>query len=312
MKLYFAPLEGITTYIFRNAHAEIFGGADAYFAPFITPSDNEKISIKNLKDILPERNSALNLKVQVLTNRADSFLKFEEKIKELGYTEVNINIGCPSGTVVKKGRGAGFLRDIEGMDRFLYEIFEKSKMKISVKTRIGYTSGLEMEKLISVYNKYPLDVLIIHPRVRESFYNGEPDMAVFSNAYNVSQNKVCYNGDVSSAEDFNKIASKYAALDSVMIGRGAVCNPAIFREIRGGEKLKSDELVAFSQCLITNYNAVLKSDTFTLHKLKEIWMYAVGNFPQEKKLIKSIKKSNNLSDFMRAVTMLSKSDITKS
>ena len=301
MKLYYAPLEGITTYIYRNTHAQVFGGVDAYFAPFITPSDNEKISIKNMRDVLPERNSSINLKVQALTNRADSFFKFEDMITDLGYNEANINIGCPSGTVVKKGRGAGFLRDPEGIDQFLYEVFEKTGITVSVKTRIGYTSGNEMENLMKIYNKYPLDVLIIHPRVRDSFYKGIPDMEVFKSSYNVSANKVCYNGDIKSAADFNRITSEYPGLDSIMIGRGAVGNPAVFREIKGGEKLKTAELVEFTELLITNYNEVLKSDTFTLHKLKEIWMYVIDNFPQEKKLIKAVKKSNNLSDFLRAV-----------
>lgn len=301
MKLYFAPLEGITTYIYRNTHAKYFGGTDAYYAPFITPSDNEKISIKNMRDVLPERNSDIHLKVQALTNRADSFFKFEEMITSLGYDEANINIGCPSGTVVKKGRGAGFLKDPDGIDRFLYEVFKKTKIKVSVKTRIGYTSGDEMENLMKIYNKYPIDVLIIHPRVREAFYKGTPDMEVFKSSYDVSENKLCYNGDIWSKRDFDRLTEEYTNLDSVMIGRGAVGNPAIFREIKGGEKLKTDELVEFTELLITNYNEVLKSDTFTLHKLKEIWMYVIDNFPNEKKLIKAVKKSNNLSDFMRAV-----------
>ena len=135
MKLYFAPLEGITTYTYRNTHREMFGGCDQYFAPFITPSDNEKLSIKCLRDIVPEKNSSVKPIVQVLTNKAESFLKFEEKIKALGYSEVNINLGCPSGTVVKKNRGSGFLREPEALERFLEEVFSASELKIAIKTR---------------------------------------------------------------------------------------------------------------------------------------------------------------------------------
>ena len=196
MKLYFAPLEGITTYIYRNIHRELFGNADEYFAPFITPSDNEQVSIKSLRDILPERNDAINLVPQVLTSQADAFLKFEGRLKELGYQKVNINIGCPSSTVVKKGRGAGFLRDIYGLDRFFSEIFDKTHLDISVKTRIGFSSSEELDDIIKVYNKYPISSLIIHPRTRVQYYGGEPDMEAFKMAYGVSKNKVCYNGDV--------------------------------------------------------------------------------------------------------------------
>ena len=179
MKLYFAPLEGITTYTYRNAHAEIFGGCDGYFAPFITPSDNERLSLKSLRDIVPERNKVGRLIPQVLTNRCDCFLKFEVMIKDLGYSEIDSNIGCPSGTVVNKNRGAGFLRDVSGVDRFLNEVFERTALNVSVKTRAGFWSCDELEELMKVYNKYPMESLIIHPRTREDFYKGEPHMEAF-------------------------------------------------------------------------------------------------------------------------------------
>lgn len=306
MKLYFAPLEGITTFTYRNTHAEMFGECDGYFAPFITPSDIEKVSIKNLRDILPQRNIGVDLKIQVLTARADSFLKFENKVKELGYDEININLGCPSGTVVKKGRGSGFLRDPQGLDRFLYEVFSKTNVTVSVKTRTGYESGAEMDGLMEIYNKYPVSLLTVHPRARKDFYNGEPDHDVFARAYKKSKNKICYNGNIFSGDDYEAVASKYPELDSVMLGRGAVKNPAIFREIRGGAKLTTDELVEFSERLICNYNEVLKSDYFTLNKLKEIWMYSMWNYPDEKKVLKAIKKAAKLSDFVSALRCLPK------
>ena len=127
MKLYFAPLEGIGTYTYRNTHAEMFGGSDGYFSPFITPSDKARVVMKNLRDVLPERNKNVNLAVQVITNRADTFLKFENKIKDLGYDHININLGCPSGTVITKGRGSGFLLDPDGLDNFLKRFFQKRK-----------------------------------------------------------------------------------------------------------------------------------------------------------------------------------------
>ena len=304
MKLYFAPLEGITTYTYRNAHAEIFGGCDGYFAPFITPSDNERLSLKSLRDIVPERNKVGRLIPQVLTNRSDSFLKFEEMIKDLGYSEIDINIGCPSGTVVKKNRGAGFLRDVSGVDRFLNEVFERTALNVSVKTRAGFWSCDELEELIKVYNKYPMESLIIHPRTREDFYKGEPHMEAFCKAYQESSNRVCYNGNVFSKGDYEKICEKYPRLEGVMIGRGAVANPAIFREIRGGKALQTDELVRFTELLTERYLEVLGSEIYTLHKLKEIWLYIMWMFPEEKKILKAIKKANRLGDLTLAVRSL--------
>lgn len=305
MKLYFAPLEGITTYTFRNTHAEMFGGTDAYFAPFINPSDQEKVSRKGMRDILPDNDTTEKLKVQVLTSNAESFLKFCEKIKLFGYDEVNINIGCPAGTVVRKGRGSGFLQYPDRMNEFFSGIF-CGDMKISVKTRIGYSSHDEMPRLLEIYNKYPISELTIHPRTREELYNGSASLETFGAAYDLSQNPVCYNGDICSAEAYKKISEKFPKLSAVMLGRGAVQNPALFREIRGGEKLLTEELVEFSEKLSEKYKKVLGSDVFTLHKLKEIWIYAGRNFPEEKKLIKAIRKANTLDDFKSAIRALPK------
>ena len=303
MKLYFAPMEGITNYIYRNTHAEVFGWCDGYYSPFITPSDNEKINKKGLKDVLPENND-VGVTVQVLTKDADAFLKFAKKIEAEGFDEININLGCPYPTVVKKGKGSGFLLNLSELDEFLDKIFSECNLKISVKTRAGFYKTEELDKLMPIYNKYPMSLLIIHPRSREDFYNGVPDMDVFERAFSVSKNKICYNGNISSKNDFLKIQSKFEGLDSVMIGRGAVQNPAIFREIKGGEPLKTEELIAFSHKLIENYRQTLRSDVFTMHKMKELWAIIMKNFPEEKKVLKAIKKSNSVDEFMVAIDSL--------
>ncbi len=303
MKLYFAPMEGITTYTYRNTHQEFFGGVDAYFAPFITPSDNEKLSMKCLRDINPENNE-VELVPQVLTNLGESFLKFEEMIKPLGYKKVNINLGCPSGTVVKKGRGSGFLKNPEGIDEFLEFVFEKTALLVSVKSRSGFWSGDELEGLMRIYNKYPLEKLIIHPRTREDFYSGEPDMEVFEKAERESENPVCFNGNVFSAREFEKVTEKHPEIEGVMLGRGAISNPAIFREIKGGRPLETKELQEFTAVLAERYLKILGSEVFTLHKLKEIWLYIMWGFPEEKKIFKAVKKANRLCDLLGAVSQL--------
>ncbi len=304
MRLYLAPLEGITTYTYRNTHNGMFGGCDGYFAPFITPTENEKVGLRVIRDIVPDKNQGIDLVPQVLSNKAEAFLSFLPKIKELGYTSINLNFGCPSGTVVKKGRGAGFLKDVEGIDEFLCRIFEKTDIDVSVKTRIGFWQAEEMERLMEVYNKYPISLLIIHPRTRENYYNGVPDMEAFKKAYDSSEVPVCYNGNVFSSKDFDKIKGEFPKLHSVMLGRGAVANPAIFREIKGGERLKTAELVDFTANLQKRYLGVLGSEIYTLHKLKEIWMYMMWNFPDEKKLFKAIKKASNLVDLNNAIMQL--------
>lgn len=303
MRLYFAPMEGITVFTYRNTHAEMFGGCDKYFSPFIVPTENEKISRKTLRDILPE-NNIVKLRPQILTNSSEAFVQFAQRIKYLDYSELNLNLGCPSGTVVKKNRGAGALRDVDGLESFFDNVFSSTDIKVSVKTRAGFSGHDEFDRIIDVYKKYPIDELIVHPRVRMEYYNGVPNMETFEKAYNLSSFNLCYNGDIRSLADYHKIVTKYPDLSGIMIGRGAVANPAIFREIKGGEKLKTIELVEFTRVLEERYLKLLGSEKYTLHKLKEIWLYMMWNYPDEKKIIKAVKKSNKLSELNNAINCL--------
>ena len=304
MKLYFAPLEGITTYTYRNTHKEFFGGCDKYFAPFITPSSNERVSIKSLRDIVPEKNSGTPLTVQVMANQPEAFLNFEDKIMELGYSSVNLNFGCPSSTVVKKNRGAGIFRDLKILDSFLNEIFKKSNLEISVKTRTGYSDGESFGTIMNIYNQYPISELIIHPRCREEYYKGEPNTEYFKLGLSLAKMPVCYNGNIFSLNAYKKIEGNFPNINSVMLGRGAIANPAIFREINGGTPLCTYEVVEFTKALMPKYLEVLGSEIYTLHKLKEIWIYIMWNYPDEKKILKAIKKSNRLTDLISAIECL--------
>lgn len=304
MNLYFAPLEGITTLIYRNTHADFFGGADCYYAPFISPSEQDKVNKKGLRDILPELNENVPLRAQVLTRDAKAFSKFADKIKAIGYDEINLNFGCPAGTVVKKGRGAGFLKEPEAIDKFLNEITAQNKIKVSVKTRIGFYSAEEFDALMDIYNKYPLELLIVHPRTREMLYSGVPCTEAFEKAYNMSKNPLCYNGNIYTVRDFELISEKFKNIEGVMLGRGAVKNPALFREIRGGKAIETEELVKFSKELAERYATGVRSEVYTLHKMKEIWVYMLQNFPEEKKIAKAMKKSSDLEKFIAATEAL--------
>lgn len=303
MKLYLAPMEGITTYTYRNTHRELFGGCDAYYAPFIVPTDNERLGAKNLRDIKKENNH-VNLKPQVMCINKTAFLPFADKLKELGYDEVNLNFGCPASTVVKKFRGAGALKDTTALDEFLKGIFESNDIKISIKTRTGFYSHDEFENLLKIYEKYPLSELIIHPRVREEYYKGEPNLESFEKAYKIFGSKLCYNGNIYSVNDYLKISETFPCINSVMIGRGCITNPAIFREIKGGKKLSTSELITFSNLLEERYLKLYQSEINTIYKLKEIWMYLLANYPDEYKVVKAVKKSTSLVQFNNALSSL--------
>ncbi|MBE7049006.1 MAG: tRNA-dihydrouridine synthase family protein [Ruminococcaceae bacterium] len=303
MKIYFAPLEGITTYTYRNVHHDMFGMCDAYFAPFITPTANERLSAKNMRGILPQNNTA-TIRVQCLASSGEAFVTFTKRIVDLGYEEVNLNLGCPSGTVVNKGRGAGAFQDLTRLNQFLEYIFTYGACNISIKTRTGFSSHEEFERIMNIYNQYPVAELIVHPRFREEFYGGVPNKESFLLAYNTSCAKLCYNGDIFSREDYGSIMTQYPKLHGIMIGRGAVRNPAIFREIQGGAALTTEELLAFSAELERRYLPLLESQTNTLHKLKEVWAYVITNYPQEGKIAKAIKKAKTLGELHSAIQWL--------
>ena len=185
MKYYLAPMEGITGYVYRNSYKKYFNNIDKYFTPFIVTNKSRSLKSKELRDVLPENNKGMNVVPQILTNDSEGFIITCKKLKQLGYNEINLNLGCPAGTVVSKNRGSGFLAKREELDMFLDEIFKISDINISIKTRIGKDSPQEFYELIKMYNKYPLEELIIHPRIQKDFYGNKPNLQVFKDRKSV-------------------------------------------------------------------------------------------------------------------------------
>ena len=295
-KFYFAPLEGITTYIYRNLHHQWFGGMDKYFTPFVSPTSNRDFKSRAKKDVIPEHNMDIPVVPQILSNRSDEFLYTAERLAEYGYTEINLNLGCPSGTVVSKGRGSGFLTDLDGMDRFLYDIYENCPVPLSVKTRIGRYEPEEFTEILKIYNKYPIHELTIHPRVRDDFYKNIPNWDVFEYALEHSVNPVCYNGDLCTVEDYERFCERFPTVDRIMIGRGLIGNPGLVHEIPTGEPVRLEEVSGFMWALKEAYQECM-ADNPVLFKMKEIWVYLAELYPQGEQLWKKMKKARRLSDY---------------
>lgn len=306
MKFYLAPMEGITGFIYRNAYAKHFGHIDKYFTPFIVPNRSRSLKTKELRDIQPENNKGLNIVPQILTNEADGFIRTAEKMKSLGYNEVNLNLGCPSGTVVGKNRGSGFLALRDDLDRFLDEIFKLEGIKISIKTRIGKDEPEEFYELIKIYNKYPIEELIIHPRTRNDFYGNTPNLKVFQDAIDLSVNEVGYNGDIFNRSNYNELTNNFHNLDRVMLGRGILANPALIREIKGGKPINKMEFNEFHNEIFNGYRELFNEDRNAVYRMKELWGYMSCIFTDNKKYAKKIKKAQRLDDYRAAVESLLK------
>lgn len=304
MKYYLAPMEGITGYIYRNSYEKFFHNIDKYFTPFIVPNTSKSLKTKELRDILPENNNKMNIVPQILTNDSDGFIVTCKKLKELGYEEVNLNLGCPAGTVVSKNRGSGFLAKRDELDRFLDEIFKINNVRISVKTRIGKDSSEEFYELIKIYNKYEMEELIIHPRTREDFYGNTPNLKVFKDALELSKNTICYNGDIFTTDNYNKIIQEFPNLNKVMIGRGILANPGLINEIENKNTIDKKVLRDFHDEILNNYLELYKDEKNTMFKMKELWGYMIYIFSDNKKYAKKIKKSQKINDYKAAVSSL--------
>ena len=244
MEIYFAPMEGITGYIYRNAFYDYFTGVDKYFTPFLSPNQNRALNPKEIRDVLPENNKGMQVVPQILTNRADYFLRAAEELKEkYGYREVNLNLGCPSRTVVSKGKGAGFLAKPEELDSFFREVFHNIKGEMSVKARIGVNDSKQFRHLMDIFNQYPLCELIIHPRIQKDYYGNSPDWEVFGEAVHVSSIPLCYNGDIFTLEDYRRIKAAFPEVNRIMLGRGLLMNPMLAETIKKEEngRKKTDD-----------------------------------------------------------------------
>lgn len=303
MKFYLAPLEGITGFVYRNAYHKYFGGVDKYFTPFISPNRKRICRSREKADILPEHNGGMYTVPQILTNHAGMFLETAEFLEEYGYHEVNLNLGCPVGTVVSKKKGAGFLSEPDRLKYFFDEIFSSqavkggSGIKISVKTRTGMESSGEFAGLLSVYNQFPLHELIIHPRTREDYYKNVPDMEAFSYGYETSRTDVCYNGDIFTKEAYDSLTGRFPGLPSVMLGRGILRDPGLVCRILHGTGPEKDVLLQFHDEIYEGYRAELSGERPVLFKMKELWSYMIHSFRYDAKIEKMLKKSQKLSEY---------------
>lgn len=317
MKFYLAPMEGITGYIYRQAYDSCFKPMDRYFTPFLAPKHKSGFSSKELNDILPEHNQGMEVIPQILTSDPEDFLDTAVKLKEYGYTEVNLNLGCPSGTVAAKGKGAGFLKDTEKLARFLGEVsegMERENLHFSIKTRVGVESEEEFQTLLGLYNQCPLTELIIHPRVLKDFYKYNVRMNAFKEGFEKSRHSVCYNGDVFRRKDYDRLIKEYPNLDKIMMGRGIMMNPFLMEEIADGTSQevsgkmtaarKADRLEKFHRLLCDGYAHVMSGDRPVLFKMKELWGFLIHSCPEEEKLMKKICKAQRLEEYERVVSEL--------
>ena len=297
MQYYFAPMEGITDSIYRRLHHKHFGGVDRYYMPFLSPTIHRSLTHKEDRELPMADSVDFTAIPQILTKVPEDFLWAAEVCRDRGYSEVNLNVGCPSGTVVSKGKGSGMLRDPEELDRFFDTVFAASPLPISVKTRLGLEHPEEFPALLAVFNRYPITELTIHPRVRKDFYKEPVREEWFQYAYENANMPLCYNGNLCTKAQMEAVAERYPKVESLMIGRALIGDPGLLSE----NGTTQESLKAFHDDLIEEYIVAFGSARNAMFRLKENWGFLHLRFEDTDKLWKKLRKTTDIDEY-RSIT----------
>lgn len=297
----FAPLDGITKVVYRHVWDKYFGGVDRYFIPFFSPTPHHLMTPRDLREMDYIHNSDLPSVPQIMTKNAEDFVWACGIVKDMGYTEANLNLGCPSGTVTAKGKGAGFLAKPDELDAFFENVFsEVDGISVSVKTRLGVNDPEEFGRLLEIYNKYPISCLTIHVRVQKEKYRGPLHPEWFGSALAESKIPVSYNGDLKTVRDVRDFEKNFPAAGRVMIGRGLIADPALARKLHGGTAVTREELAAFLEEIYHAYTEFYGGAVATAaQRMREIWFYLIHLFEDADKLNKQLRRFKYPSEYER-------------
>ena len=304
--IYLAPIQGFTDFVYRNAYFEVFKEVDAFFIPYISLKNNQ-IPKKYKKEILPENNPQINIIPQVLVKDSHEMLYLSNVLKDFGYSEINLNLGCPYPMVTNRGKGSGLLPHPNKIKSLLCKFFEESNLNLSVKIRAGLIQSNEVEHLIPILNEFPLTEIIFHPRIASQLYKGEVLLSSFKKISECSKHKLVYNGDIFNHSDFKNKQELFPNITDWMLGRGILMNPFLPAEIKGihfSKEEKHEKLLKFHQKVFDSYSEKMDNPGNVLNKMKQFWSYFSFSFPNQHKIFKKIKKAGSVERYMSEVQMI--------
>ncbi|PKM95059.1 MAG: dihydrouridine synthase [Firmicutes bacterium HGW-Firmicutes-1] len=306
MNLFLAPIQGMTISCYRNAFAKIFGGIDAYYAPFITTTEKKKSSHLLFKDLLPERNdAAIKIVPQLLSNNGADFRLFASALVDMGYNEINWNIGCPFPMVTNKKKGSGILPYSDMLKEFLDIACADSNYTITAKMRLGLHDPEEGIRVIKLLNEYPLSGVIIHARTGVQMYTGNVDLDSFEVLNTACKHEVTYNGDIFTYDDFMRIQLSFPSIKSFMLGRGALRDPFLPSMIKGQIIPPADKISMvkdFHDEIYTHYKNILHGDKHLCDKMNEFWTYMSVHTDKDGKLMKNLRKCHTSADYLDTIS----------
>ena len=309
------PFQGITDAPFRNVFKRHFGGVDKFYTPFFTGIHKE-VHAKNLQgeEIDPRYNNVETLTPQILSTDADEILRFAKQCQQLGYKEINLNMGCPFPRVANKKRGCGLLPYPDKVETMLDRVFDEIDIKFSVKCRLGYFNPEEIDAIIPIFNKYPLSELIIHPRIGKQLYKGEADVERFRALVPSINAPLVYNGDIVSVESFNRISNAVQPVNQFMLGRGILAHPFLAEQIKNDIADTDDKTERLHNYVLDLYEDRLRhagGSPKVLGRMKELWSYLMNSFEEPQVVWRKIKKINALKEYEDAVETIFKEIVVK-
>jgi tRNA-dihydrouridine synthase len=303
--IYFAPLQESTDFVYRRAHAIHFGHIDKYFSPYLLVQKDGSIKKSHLRDSLQENCRGYNLVPQIMAGKSLDFIFLANHLSDLGYEEINWNLGCPYPMVTRKGMGSGLLPQPAKIREILDQSLPQINCRISIKLRAGLISPEEIFQVIPVLNDFPLAEVIFHPRVARQLYTGIPDWELFEKVSGLIRHPLVYNGDINTKEDFQKASEKFGIENNWMIGRGLLKNPFLASDIKGvqlpGRMEKITILENFHNEIADNYATLLSGQSHLITRMTKFWEYFSFLFPSPHKAFKRVKKSVNMSKYEIAV-----------
>ncbi|MBT3384864.1 MAG: tRNA-dihydrouridine synthase family protein [Prolixibacteraceae bacterium] len=301
--IYLAPIQGFTDFVYRKAYSEVFTGVDTFFIPYISLKNNQILK-KFEKEILFENNPQKNVVPQVLVKDGPEMLDLSNILKNFGYNEINLNLGCPYPMVTNRGKGSGLLPHPNKIKSILNGFFEKSDQKLSLKVRSGLIQPNEIELLVPIFNEFPLSEIIFHPRIATQLYRGEVLLSAFKKVSELSKHRLVFNGDIFNLSDFKNMQGLFPNINNWMLGRGILMDPFLPSEINGihfSEEEKRAKKMDFHQMIFDTYSDKMDNQGNTLNKMKQFWSYFSFGFPNQHKVFKKIKKAGSVEKYLNVV-----------
>ncbi|PKN19610.1 MAG: tRNA dihydrouridine synthase DusB [Deltaproteobacteria bacterium HGW-Deltaproteobacteria-6] len=308
MMIYLAPLQGITDRIYRNLFPVYFKGVDAAIAPFISSSKKMKPDNKLLREFYPENNTGIPTIPQIMSSAPADFIMIANKLYDVGCGTVNWNLGCPYPMVVRKGRGAGLLCDPVRVESFLETAMPLLKPNLSIKLRIGLKYPDEVLELMPIFNRFPIEELVIHPRTGAQMYGGNVDLDIFGQCLDMSKHRVVYNGDIDSFEKFELLTKRFGSIERWMLGRGLLANPFLAEKIKFNTEKPYAERIkiirGFHDHLFAEYLKILSGPSHITNKMKAVWTYLGDFFEDGAKIKKRIWKTHHRDNYLDVINKI--------